>query len=359
MEGGNDALNSLVPQAGRYHDLRPTIGLTDDEVLSFAGLEYGVNPALGDLRRLWEAGDMAAVYGVGISEQTRSHFVAQDATRSAQLDMNPTSGWLGRWLELTQPGNDTPLRAISLGSSTLAAQSLTGRPVAIQSVDGYRLAPPRGHNAVTRAFLSMAGQPSAGLLGQAQAAIPRTVTSANILQDVLAAESAIQDDFGSNLTSALFGVAGAIIEADIGTQVLYLTVTGFDTHASQRQLQERLLGDIAAGLEGLFARLEASGRARQVLAITVSEFGRRAAENASNGTDHGKGGLSFLCGSAVAGGTVTGHANLAELDDGDLPLAVDTRSLYASGLHWLGADAGLIDEVLGDAWEDLGLLQEL
>lgn len=359
MEGGNDALNTLVPQSGTYHDQRPTIGLSDDEVLTFAGLDYGVNPALGQLQGLWDAGQMAAIYGVGLPAQTRSHFVAQDAWRSAQPGKPATSGWLGRWLEETAPRKDVALRAISLGGSTLAAEGETGRPVAIQSVDGYRLAPPRDNAAVTAAVLSMADPRAEGLFGEAQSAIPDTVESVDLLQ-ALIADAASQDfEYGPDPSSSLFAAAQAIIQADVGAQLLYITVRGFDTHASQRVLQDQQLETVANGLAMVFEGLEQTGHAERTLALTVSEFGRRVAENASAGTDHGSGGLAMLMGPAVNSSQVVGGADLGNLVEGDLPVVVDARSVYENALTWLGASDQVIGDVVEGDWEPVELLETL
>ena len=343
MEGGNDAINTLVPATGEYHDLRPTIALEDDELVTFAGLDYGVHPALAQLQSFWDAGQLSAFYGIGLPEQSRSHFVAQDAWRSATPGEPATSGWLGRWLEATQPDDEIPLRAISLGRDTLAAQGASGRAVAVQSVENYRLLPPNGDQAVIDAMRAMGTGADDGLLGQAQAALPATIESVDQLQGIIATVSADGDDFGPDDSATLFAAAQAIIQADVGTQVLYLTIDGFDTHAGQPQRHAPLLETIATGLDTLFAGLTATGHANRTLALTVSEFGRRAAENGSAGTDHGNGGLAMLLGPAVAESAVYGGADLGDLVDGDLAQVLDTRSVYDNALQWLGGVNGAID----------------
>ena len=343
MEGGNDAINTLVPATGTYHDLRPTIALDDNELLTFAGLDYGVHPSLGRLESFWDAGQLAAFYGIGLPEQSRSHFVAQDAWRSATPGEPATSGWLGRWLEATEPDDEIPLRAISLGRDTLAAQGTSGRAVAVQSVENYRLLPPNGDQAVIEAMRAMGAGSAPGLLGQAQASLPATIDSVDELQGIIAAVSTDGDDFGPDDSATLFAAAQAIIQADVGTQVLYLTIDGFDTHAGQPQRHAPLLETVASGLDALFSGLAETGHADRTLALTVSEFGRRGAENGSAGTDHGNGGLAMLLGPAVASSEVYGGADLDDLDNGDLAQVLDTRSVYDNALRWLGGGHGSID----------------
>ena len=352
MEGGNDALNTFVPATGRYHDLRPTLGLPDDELLTFSGLEYGVHPSLADLEPFWDAGQIAAFYGLGLPEQSRSHFVAQDAWRSAQPGVPATSGWLGRWLEATEPDDEIPLRAISLGRDTLAAQGETGRPVAIQSVDNYDLVPPGGNTAVIDALVAMGQGTEGGLLGEARAALPSAVQSVEQLQGIISNVEGDDTEYGPDDSATLFRAAQAIIQADVGTQVLYLTINGFDTHSLQLPIHAQLLETVAVGLRRLFDGLAETGHADRVLALGVSEFGRRVAENGSTGTDHGNGGLGFLIGPAVAESVVHGGADLDDLVQGDLATTIDTRTVYDNALRWLG---GAEDAIEGD-WSSLNVL---
>ncbi|MFB0901253.1 MAG: DUF1501 domain-containing protein, partial [Acidimicrobiales bacterium] len=307
LQGGNDALNTLVPQSGLYRDLRPTIGVDEGDLLSFKGLSHGVHPSLASLQNLWDSGQMTALYGIGMQGQGRSHFVAQDAWRTARPGEPARSGWLGRWLEASAAVDPLPLRAISLGQSTLAVQGVQGRPVAIQSVGGFRLKPPRLNSGVTAAVLSMGSPLEAGLMGQAQAAIPQTVEAVTQLQQLVAGiEINEGEEVDLDGDRALFHAAQAIIQGDVGTQVIYVTINGFDTHSLQGPKQDALLRLVGDGLAGMFAALETTGHADTTLALVVSEFGRRGAENGSGGTDHGQGGLSLLLGPDVEQSTVIG-----------------------------------------------------
>ena len=356
LQGGNDALNTLVPDSGIYRDFRPTLAVPEGDLLSFAGLDQGVHPALASLERFWDAGQLAAVYGTGMEGQGRSHFVAQDAWRTARPGEPARSGWLGRWLE-AEPVADSPLRAIALGQSTLAAQGDDGRPVAIQSVSGFQLNPPAGNADVTAAVLAMGQGEGTGLFGRAQAAIPQAVDAVTQLQSLVAGVE-VGDDTDIDLDGdrSLFSAAQAIIQGDVGTQILYLTVNGFDTHSLQAPKQDQLLRLVSDGLADLFGALETTGHADSTTALVVSEFGRRAAENGSAGTDHGRGGLSFLIGPSVKESMLVGEPDLGDLIEGDLRITTDARHLYDNSLRWLGASDDTIVEVLGGEWTDLSLL---
>ena len=154
------------------------------------------------------------------------------------------------------------------------------------------------------------------------------------------------------LSSGL-ATAASIIEADLGTQVVIVGGGGFDTHANQAPQHERLLADLAGGVTGMFDQLAAAGLDDRVLLVTTSEFGRRVQQNASGGTDHGLGSVHMVVGRGVDGGRVVGDLDLGRLVDGDLPAAIDTRSLYSVALSWLG---GPVDEVLGGTYDAYDLL---
>ena len=360
LQGGNDALNTLVPQSGIYRDLRPTIALPEADLRTFAGLDHGVHPSLAPLQSLWDDGQLAALYGTGVQGQGRSHFVAQDAWRTARPGEPARSGWLGRWLEATEPDEAIPLRAIALGQSTLAAQGEQGRPVAIQSIDGFQLKPPRRNDDVTAALLAMSVPAGEGVLGQALAAFPQTVDAVTQLQELVAdveLNESDSEEIDLDGDQALFQATQAIIQGNVGAQILYVTINGFDTHSAQGPQQAALLQLVADGLADLFVSLEESGHAENTLALVVSEFGRRAAENGSLGTDHGQGGLSFMVGPPVAQSTIIGEPDLGDLVEGDLRISIDARSMYDQALRWLGASDEIIVDVLGQEWNDLDLLR--
>ncbi len=127
-----------------------------------------------------------------------------------------------------------------------------------------------------------------------------------------------------------------MIAGGLDTRVYYISLTGFDTHANQANLHERLLQTLAEGIAAFQTDLENLGQAERVLGMTFSEFGRRVAENGSRGTDHGKAAPMFIFGLPVKPGFVGEHPDLEDLYDGDLKLHTDFRSVYAVVLDdWL------------------------
>ena len=359
MGGGNDALNTLVPPVGGYHDARPQLAIDDGELVALGGTDYRLHPALGGLVSFWDDQTMSAIAGVAMPQQSRSHFQAMDTWWSGVPGSPSQTGWLGRWLDLTidaeRNGVPDPLRAIALGGGSPALVGLETMATAIRNPAEFNLMtqPGTDTDALVAAFLATSAplvtEPT---LAAAQQAIPGTLDAVALL----AATSSGTDDLGyeSNTPGAgqsavdLLDTAARIIGMDIGTRVLTVGVSGFDTHAGQLDNHDALLRDIGTALEQFFARLDESGDRDRVMVVTTSEFGRRVRENGSGGTDHGNGGLQFVFGPAVNGGVVHGGYELDSLDNGDIPLAIDTRSVYGAALEWLGGD-GAADGVFENA----------
>jgi uncharacterized protein (DUF1501 family) len=136
-----------------------------------------------------------------------------------------------------------------------------------------------------------------------------------------------------------------LLAAGLPPRLFHVTLGGFDTHANQKPQQRNLLGQLAEGVTALLDDAAIHGFSDRIAVMTYSEFGRRAAENASGGTDHGAGSVLFLAGDGVAGGLHGPAADLGKLAEGDVPVSVDFRSVYASVLEeWLALPA---EAVLG------------
>ena len=138
-------------------------------------------------------------------------------------------------------------------------------------------------------------------------------------------------------------LAAQIIGSKLGTRVLYIQHGSFDTHVTQKQTQDRLLADFANAMSAFYDDLAAHGNDKRVMTMTFSEFGRRVAENASRGTDHGEAAPVFLIGGGVKGGLYGSHPDLGRLNDGNLAFSTDFRSVYATVIQrWLGRPSDLI-----------------
>jgi uncharacterized protein (DUF1501 family) len=361
LSGGNDGLNTLIPSDGRYRDARTTLAIPEAELVAINATGYSLHPSLAALAPLWNSGTVTALQGIGMKDQSRSHFKAMDTWWSATPGAASQTGWLGRWLDATENGTaPNPLRAIALGGGSPALVGVRALPTVVMSPAEFSIRTPRGCDAktLTDAFLATAQPLVSGndVFAAAQQSIPDTLEAIDVLQKVrtqASGQSATVRN-GAQGSTALLQSAAGIIEQGIGTQVILVAVNGFDTHADQLDRQSALLGDVGEGIAQFVSRIQTAGKADDVLLITTSEFGRRVAENASVGTDHGNGNVSFLVGTGVDGGKVVGDLGLGALIDGDLPVSIDTRSLYSAALDWLGGPAGT---VLGGNFDRYGILR--
>jgi uncharacterized protein (DUF1501 family) len=360
MSGGNDALNTLIPLDGQYHDLRPKLGIADDKLVALRGeTNLGLHPSLQPLAPLWEAGQLGIVPGVGFASDSRSHFASQDVWWTASPDHTKVDGWLGRWLDASGEANSNPLIAISLGGGAVRALAADhSESTAVNDVGAFQLQGTTGPGGgdFAQAFAATAGPPSNDpLVAQSQTSVTAALRAVDVLSraGVTTAPDGSKPsaESGGEITAGL-GTAANLIDLDLGTRVVLVSGAGFDTHADQADHHARLLADLAGGISSFFATLQQKGHADRVLLVTTSEFGRRAAENGSGGTDHGLGAVQFVAGPGVHGG-VHGTVDLTNLADGDLAVQTDTRSMYAAALDWLG---GPSSELLDGYTDQLGLV---
>ncbi|MDB5093980.1 MAG: putative Twin-arginine translocation pathway signal [Candidatus Eremiobacteraeota bacterium] len=359
MGGGNDGLNTVVPYADdNYRRSRPGIAIVPSQVLKLDD-RIGFNPALKGLDELYKQGKVAVVQGVGYPNPNRSHFEATQIWETASPDRPQQYGWLGRYLDRRHPvGSKTPslFEAVSLGDALPAA--LVASHVEVPAIGALGAF---GYNAGR----DLAVKQSAGVLydgakaGQSPylAMIAQTARDAYHGGDVLRAQTAAFTSaaaYPANGFAQQLALAAKLIGSSAGSKIVFVSIGSFDTHAGQRAQQDRLLGYLGDGLLAFYADLSAHGLDRKVMTMTFSEFGRRVAQNASNGTDHGTAMPLFVIGGGVKGGIYGEHPSLTDLDRGDLKFSTDFRSVYATVIErWLGRDPG---PVLGGAYPSLAFV---
>jgi uncharacterized protein (DUF1501 family) len=145
-----------------------------------------------------------------------------------------------------------------------------------------------------------------------------------------------------------------MIVTGVDAQAYNISLGGFDTHANQFETQSTLLKQFADSIAAFQKDLEEHGLDQDVLLIAFSEFGRKLAENADRGTDHGTAAPVLIMGSSINGGLYGDHPSLTDLDQGDLSYTVDFRSIYATILdRWFKADSR---QILGRQFENLGFV---
>jgi uncharacterized protein (DUF1501 family) len=348
LAGGNDGLNTVVPMADpAYHSLRPTLGVTDAIALDDA---VGLHPELVKLASRYHDGHVAVVEGVGYPSPDLSHFASLAYWWSGAPGESGTTGWLGRYLDATV-GDGDPLAAVGIGP--VPSPALLGtRSLATTIADANGLAPQLPSwiddpTDLVHAWSRFAPAPvdNADVMGQIREEIGATVRAQRELAGVLipAKASAPSDGagYGTEQSAAdALDLAAQLVVSDHAPRVIYVNGLGdYDTHQGEATRHPLLMRDLDAGLDAFFATIEGAGKAERALVMTVSEFGRRPAENGS-GTDHGTAAAHFLVGAGVQGGRYGAPPSLTTLDDHGNPVATtDFRALYATALQgWLGVD---------------------
>lgn len=350
LYGGNDGLNTVIPAAdSAYQAARPDLAYAEHEVLPL-GEGLGLNPGMPGLKKQWDGGTLAIVRGVSYPRPDHSHFRSMDIWQTASPDHPQTTGWLGRWLDTT--GRD-PLRAVSL--EPVLPPLLAGATTAGAALPLSGLNLPSGP--VGTAFAGL-GAPTHGepdlqaFAARAIADLHRTAATLGPAVDGARAApvstgggtgTATTGKKGAGMLAAQLAVVARCVELGAPSRVYSVSLGGFDTHADERGTQQRLLGEVDTAVSGFLTRMAGTDHGRDVVLLAYSEFGRRVAANANQGTDHGTAGSVLLAGAPVRGGFVGAQPSLTDLDNGDLRSSTDFRDVYATLLTGvLGADPGPI-----------------
>lgn len=344
LRGGCDGL-ALFPPVGHaaYHDARPTVGVPQSAALALGGPgahpDFGWHPAATRLSALFDAGRVAVVPAAGSPDHSRSHFDCQDGIDSGAPHnrLSVHDGWLGRFLASTS-SDDHALRAFCAGSGV--APSMRGYgAIAASSLDQLGL-------------ISWGPDPDWALQMVAAGYTPEragsdlamwsgvTIGALDELAPVFAGGSALPDGWPSTSAGRLFFTLARVLEEGLPVQAATLDVGGWDHHdemgsptnPNHRTHRQVTMLDEAIG--AFVGRMDSVGLGNKVTLVAMTEFGRRVAENASGGADHGFGGPMLVVGGGAAPGVHGTYPGVApaDLDNGDLAVTVDQRTVLAEVL---------------------------
>ena len=339
LSGGNDGLNTVIPYRNDiYYQLRPQLGIKRENALRLTD-EQGLHPALSGLKALYDQGDLAVLNGVGYPNPDRSHFRSMDIWQSASdSDRFVSSGWVSRYLDAECDGCAKPTAAIEMDDTlSLAVKGERQRGLAFKDPSKLFAA---SHDPYFRSLASQ--HPETGGHDNVEylyKTLADTISSADYLlkqSKIYKSQAEYPNvEFGRGLKT----IAELII-SNTNTRVYYISLGSFDTHVGQQQRQQRLLTQLGDGLNAFAGDLKKNGRFDDVMVMTFSEFGRRVAQNASAGTDHGTANCMFLLsGGLKKKGILNAPPQLTNLDQGDLKFKVDFKDVYATLLRqWLQAD---------------------
>ena len=328
LRGAADGLSLVVPHADPvYYSARPRIAVPSDQLLAKDSM-FGLHPQLAPLLPMWTAGKLAAVQATGLPAPNRSHFSAMEEVEDADPGSDVRSGWLNRLI-----GTDSvtsPLQAIGVGDG-IVPTSLYG-PQSVMTTDGVDSVAIPGEdnwdNGARRASLHTLWDRDPSPLGKAMRA---TFDAVDDFGPVRETTSNVDDYPDSDLGRALSEVA-RVIRGNIGVEVITVDQGNWDMHSGMGSAQQGWMSNNAKELAGAIAAFfgDLGEQAPKVTLVTISEFGRRVVENASNGLDHGFGNVMFVAGAGVKGGRYYGTwPGLSDDNDADLLVTTDYRSVLA------------------------------
>ncbi len=345
LRGANDGLNTFVPYADdTYYTLRPTIGIKRDQLLKVHD-RFGLHPALELLVPMWQKGEMAAVMGLGYPKPNLSHFRSIEIWDTGSNSSDYLSeGWLARAFTAVAPPKSFVADAVAVGGGGLGPFAGGARALSIASTDAFlrqaKLADPHGRasNAALQHILRLEGEAQSAALNLNPAITLKTEFPTH--------------GFGQQSKTAM-----QIVAASPGVAALRIGLGSFDTHQGQLGTQQGLLKQMAEGIAAIKQACVELGRWQDTTIITYCEFGRRAKENLSAGTDHGTANTQFVIGGSVKGGILGGAPPLTQLSgDGNVIYTTDYRALYASVLRdWWKLSAAQSENVLGGNYASLPL----
>ena len=337
--GGNDGLNTIIPtQNDIYFKERRKIAVQNSLKLTD---EAGINPNLSAFKSLYDAGELAILNNVGYPNPDKSHFRSMDIWHSAsRSDEYLETGWLGRYLDEACYDCPHPTQALEVDDMlSLALKGKKNKAFAFKeprklyqlSQENYfkALSEQHSHEEETVSYL--------------YETLGSTINNADYIFEKSKVKSKPAEYPNTNLGRE-FKTISSLIKSDINTRVYYLSIGSFDTHVNQHDKQSKLFEEINGAVAAFVKDLKQQGLFNNTMLMTFSEFGRRVAENASNGTDHGTANqMFFISGGLKKKGLLNALPDLGNLNEGDLIYTEDFRKVYATVLkNWLQADESKI-----------------
>ncbi|MEQ1800066.1 MAG: DUF1501 domain-containing protein [Lacibacter sp.] len=343
LSGGNDGLNTVIPYRNDlYFSNRPKLGIQKTAALSLTD-EAGLHPSLTAFKEFYDDGSLGIFNSVGYPNPDKSHFRSMDIWHTASDSKDYwNTGWVGRYLDAQCKGCDKPTQALEIDD--VLSLALKG-----DQIKGLALEDPRRlyNTSQEKYFKEILAQHKNDSHEQPvdylYKTMAETISSADYIFKQSKQRPSSETYPNSDLGKGLKTIA-SLIFSEINTKVYYISLGSFDTHINQEGQQKRLFTDLNDSVKAFVKDLKSNNRFNDVLLFTFSEFGRRVAQNASGGTDHGKANSMFFIGGGLKQkGIYNPLPDLANLDDGDVKFQLDFKQVYATVLNkWLGADADLI-----------------
>ena len=330
QRGAMDGLNVVIPfKDPNYYRLRPSIAVSEpgsgaERAIDLDGF-YGLHPALAPLKDIYDKGQFALVHASGSPDNTRSHFDAQDYMEiGTPGTKNTPDGWLNRCLgeKKTSPA---PFRAVALSVQLPRILAGAAPALTLSSLEEFR---PR-NEALGNALQKLYANSSDSLF---RTGGENLFAAMNELRQIESKIPASAERYPAGRFGAGLSQIARLIKADVGLEIAFTEIGGWDTHANQGGATGQLANRLRELGEGLAAFYRDLGdRIEDVVIVTMSEFGRTARENGNRGTDHGHANVMFAIGGKVRGGKVYGRwpglAPEVLYEGRDLDLTTDFRTV--------------------------------
>lgn len=365
LAGGNDGLSTVVPYADDvYQRSRKSIGHLKKDVLALDDYR-GLHARLGGLKRWYDAGKLAIVEGCGYPEPNRSHFQAFEIWHTADVRGRTSGeGWIGRLCAAAFASDPNPNLVVHVGGSTPYSLYSARRPaIAFTIPEAYRWVGDPKDLEVCSEGDADAASAKKRKDGDAKGPhspleylreVQREAQSSSREVRLAAQRYKPRKEYPQDPFAYALRCAAAMIQGRVGSRVISVELAGFDTHNGQRGRHDSQMRRLDEGLSAFLDDLAGQEAGKRTVVMAFSEFGRRVAENNSQGTDHGTAGPMFVLGDSVKGGLYGKHPNLENLNEGDMRFTTDFRSVYATVIErWFDVQSG---PILRDAYPKLGFL---
>ncbi|MBV8400404.1 MAG: DUF1501 domain-containing protein [Acetobacteraceae bacterium] len=353
LSGANDGLNTVVPYTDdAYYRARPKLGIRAEKLRKLDD-QFGLQRPMAGFERLYKDGNLAIVHGIGYDQPSFSHFTSMAYWHVGAPHSGDTLGWLGRLADGMDPRGAANFLVNIEDHESLAVRAQNHVPLVFDNPEKFA----RGSLFEEKGALGKLVTAQSDLRNPAEAFLLDVAKSAQN------AEVHVREACTSYRTPVDYGLyrfglerVAALIAAGFPTRIYYVAYphNAFDTHVTQADTHARILTYTSDHIAAFIQDMKRIGRADDVAVMVFSEFGRRVAENANLGTDHGTASVAFVAGNPVRGGHYGAMPSLTDLDDGNMRYTTDFRRLYATMIRsWMGYPN--VGFVLKQDFEPLGV----
>ena len=335
LSGANDGLNTVVPYADdAYYRARPRLGIRAEKLRKLDD-RFGLQSTMVGFERLYKDGHLAIVHGVGYDHPSFSHFSSMAYWHTGAPNSGDAFGWLGRLADGMDPQGNANFLVNVEDHESLAVRARNHVPLVFDNPEEFARS---GLFEEQRALTKLASARSAYN--------PTEAFLFDVAASAQHAELHVREACAAYRTPVDYGLyrfglerVAALIAAGFPTRIYYVAYphNAFDTHVTQADTHARILTYTSDHIAAFVQDMARIGRADDVAVMVFSEFGRRVAENANLGTDHGTAGLAFVVGRKARGGHYGAMPSLTDLDDGNMRYTTDFRRVYATMIRsWMG-----------------------